>query len=349
MTPERTSATKRLRFGTDPALRRRFMVTDEPVRANLRVGLLLEVLDKLAEETSLSYLHRFAPQAHVVTAAMDDLEVRSAPDVDRDMLLHARVNYVGSTSMEVGIRIEQDEQPRRHIASCYFTMVARQNDRGVVVRPLSYETPEAQRRSARAQDRRAQARGTQRGYDASPEPPTLEEYRLLHDLHRASDDPAAHPLLAHDLVTGGWERTYPEYENVPQTIFGGYVIHRAYMYAHLCAEMVADQRALLVSSNRIDFYQPVRMGDKLHFESQITYTGTTSLAVETSITRISRDRTVTALSNNCLFTFVNVDAELRRLPVPPIYPRSFSEDAKYLAARRRHLDCARLLPSSHTG
>ena len=43
--------------------------------------------------------------------------------------------------------------------------------------------------------------------------------------------------------------------------------------------MIADHRALLVSSNRIDFYQPVRMGDKLHFVSQITYTGRTSIGV----------------------------------------------------------------------
>ena len=78
------------------------------------------------------------------------------------------------------------------------------------------------------------------------------------------------------------------------------------------------------------------MGDKLHFVSQITYTGDSSITVETSITRISRDRRMTALSNNCIFTFLNVNADLELMPVPKVYPSSYSEDEKYLEAYRRH-------------
>jgi acyl-coenzyme A thioesterase 9 len=307
------------------------MVTDEHVRANLRVGLMLEVLDKLAEETALRYVRQFETDARVVTAAMDDLEVRNAPDSEQDILLHARINYVGKTSMEVGIRIEQDDLQKRHIASCYFTMVARKEGQSLLVRPLEYVTEQEKRRSRRGAQRRFE-----RLRNSAVAPLTIEEHALLHDLHRELDTSAISPLLARNLVTSGWERTYPEYENVPQTIFGGHVIHHAYMYAHICAEMIADHRALLVSSNRIDFYQPVRMGDKLHFVSQVTYTGQTSLTVETSITRVSRDRLMTALSNNCIFTFVNVDAELKRMPVPRVYPASYTEDERYLAAYRRH-------------
>ncbi len=112
--------------------------------------------------------------------------------------------------------------------------------------------------------------------------------------------------------------------------------HRAFMYAHICSEMAASHRALLVSVDRINFYQPVRMGDKLHFVSHVAYTGNTSISVETSITRISRDRKSTALSNVCTFTFVNVDADLHPQPVPPIYPTTYAEDARYLAGYRRH-------------
>ncbi len=307
------------------------MVTDEDVRANLRVGVMLEVLDKLAEETALRYVRHFQSDARVVTAAMDDLEVRNAPDIEQDIVLHARVNFVGRTSMEVGIRIEQSDSESRHIASCFFTMVARKDGQSLVVQPLEYRSEQEKRRARRAAERRSE-----RARTTALQSPTVEEYALLHELHRQLDIPDARPLLARNLVTSGWERTYPEYENVPQTIFGGHVIHHAYMYAHICAEMIADHRAILVCSNRIDFYQPVRMGDKLHFVSQITYTGRTSLVVETSITRISRDRLMTALSNNCVFTFVNVDAELQLRPVPRVYPNAYTEDERYLAAYRRH-------------
>ena len=323
--------TERLNFSSDSRLRRRFMVTDEAVAANLRAGVMLEVLDKLAEVTALRYIQQFEPGARVVTAALDDLEVRNAPDIDQDILLLARINFVGRTSMEVGIRIEQDVPNRLHIASCFFTMVARMEGRSLAVPPLEYNTEQENRRSKRAEERRAE-----RLRNHAVPSPTLPEYALLHNLHRELDTASAPLLTIRNLVTSGWERTYPEFENVPQTIFGGHVIHHAYMYAHICAEMIADHRALLVSSSRIDFYQPVRMGDKLHFVSHVTYTGRTSIAVETSITRISRDRLSSALSNTCVFTFVNVDTNLRPMPVERVFPSNYAEDERYLAAYRRH-------------
>ncbi len=330
--------TERLLLGSDAQLRRRFMVTDEPVRANIRVGLLLEVLDKLAEETALRYVRKEHPAARVVTAAMDDLEVRSAPDVECDIILYARINFVGTSSMEVGVHLEQPRQGNSnaavHLASCYLTMVARSVDgsvdRSLKLSPLSCRTEVDDFRARRASERRAS-----RLLHNQPQHPTPDEYAMLFNLHARLDAGDGTFVLARDLVTSGWERTYPEHENVPQKIFGGYVVHRAYMYAHICAEMVADARALLVSTNRIDFYQPVRMGDKLHFVSRVTFTGKHSITVETAITRISRDRSMTALSNTCVFAFVNVDDHLQLIPVPEIFPTTYVEDARYLSAYRR--------------
>ena len=113
-------------------------------------------------------------------------------------------------------------------------------------------------------------------------------------------------------------------------------MRRAYELASINAEEIAPDRPLIVAVNRINFLQPVRMGDKLHFVSRVVYTGGTSICVEVSIERISRDRTVRALSNNCIFTFVNVDRDLSPLPVPPVYPTTYAEDARYLEAHRRH-------------
>jgi hypothetical protein len=68
MTPHQTSVVRRLKLSTDARLRQRFMVIDEPVKANIRVGLLLELLDKLAEDTALRYAHNVYPNVRVVTA-----------------------------------------------------------------------------------------------------------------------------------------------------------------------------------------------------------------------------------------------------------------------------------------
>ena len=204
MTPVDTSITERLRLSSDADLRRRFMVTDEHVRANVRVGMVLEVLDKLAEETALRYVRQFELDARVVTAAMDDLDVRNAPDIEQDMLLHARINFVGRTSMEVGVRIEQGGAEKVHIASCYFTMVARKDGQSLLVQPLEYRTEDELLRSRRAAERRSE-----RLRNSAIQFPKLEEYALLHELHRHLNAPSEVRLLARNLVTSGWSGPIP--------------------------------------------------------------------------------------------------------------------------------------------
>ena len=127
MRPNDTSRQHVLALSSDLDLRRRFMVLKEALAGNLRFGLLLEVLDRLAADTALDYAHRSVPDARVVTAAVDEIVVRHLADVTQDLTSHARVNHVGRSSMEIGIRVELAGEIA-HLASCYFTMVARDGD-----------------------------------------------------------------------------------------------------------------------------------------------------------------------------------------------------------------------------
>ncbi len=335
--PNDTSYYETLPLGSDPSLRRRYMVVDEDLPGNLRFGLLLEILDLVAERTALNYVNRFHPEARVVTAAIDNTFVRHAADVNRDIVFHARINHVGRSSLEIGIRVEQPGDPANHIASCYFTMVARsgmgEDAVSVALPPLEYVDEKEKARARKAIAGREEYRQQQA---ALHEPPSREEYEMLAALHEAQEEQGFTGLLAHRLVTDAWERMYPEQENDPQKIFGGYLIRRAYELSAICSELVAPNRSIIAAVNRINFFHPVRMGDKLHFTSRVVYTNGSFVCVEASIERISRDRTTKALSNSCLFTFVNVDGELNHLPVPPIYPSTYAEDARYLAAHRSY-------------
>jgi acyl-CoA hydrolase len=328
-------------LGSDASLRRRFMLVDEDLPANVRFGLILETLDKVAEECALDYVRRHHPLARVVTAAIDNIYIRNAADVNRDLIFRARVNFVGRTSLEVGIRIEQAARSgggaANHVASCYFTMVARSTTgagtESLVLPTFDRDDALALRRWERAIARREAYRQQQH---LAQEPPSREEYSLLAGLHGAQEQPDFRGLLSRDCTTSSWERTYPEHENVPSKIFGGHLIRRAYEQSAICAEQVAPHRPIIVAVNRINFVQPVRMGDKLQFLSRAVYAGHTSVCVETDIIRVSRDRTQTNLSNSCIFTFANVDDQLHPQPVPPLYPTTYAEDARYLAAHRRH-------------
>ena len=59
--PIDTALEQRLPLGTDLALRRQFMVVNEPLPGNLRFGRLLEVLDALAEDVALRHVRQAAP------------------------------------------------------------------------------------------------------------------------------------------------------------------------------------------------------------------------------------------------------------------------------------------------
>src|SRR5512133_3476416 len=336
VTPAETSIYKTLYLSSDPAVRRRYMIVDEPIIGNFRFGLLLEDLDIVAEQTALGYVRRFHADARVVTAAIDTIIVLHVVDSDRDILIHARINHVGRSSLVVGIRVEHPGDPSTHIASCYFTIVARAGENAEESRalpPLQYADELEQRRAGKAVAAREAYRRQQA---AEQEPPSRDEYKLLQQWHDAQEEPAFNGLKAGQLVVDGWERMYPEQEYVPHRIFGGYIIRRAYELSSICSELVAPDRSVIAAVNCINFFHPVRLGDKLHYTCRVVYTSDSFICVEASIERISRDRTSKTLSNSCLFTFVNVDSSLRHRPVPRIYPATYSEDARYLSAYRSH-------------
>ncbi|MDD2737252.1 MAG: hotdog domain-containing protein [Desulfuromonadaceae bacterium] len=335
-TPIETSHYKTLPLKTDLKVRRRYMVVDEPIIGNFRFGLLLEDLDIMAEQAAIGYARRFHADAKVVTAAIDNIIVRHVVDIDRDILINARINHIGRSSMVVGMRVEHPGDPDTHIASCYFTMVARGGESAEENRtlpPLECHDELERRRAEKSMQERKQYKQQQA---AEQEPPSREEFDLLRKLHTALDYPDFKGLKSERLVVEAWERMYPDQEYVPHRIFGGYIIRRAYELSSICAELVAPNRALIAAVNRINFFHPVRIGDKLHYSCRVVYTCDSFICVEASIERISRDRSSKALSNSCLFTFVNVDDELRNQPVPCVYPGTYAEDARYLAAYRSH-------------
>lgn len=337
MRPIDTSLERKLAFSTDKKLRRQYMILDRNIPGNIRWGRLLEKLDKLAEDIALDYVHRFSKDARVVTAAVDDIALHVPGDISRDLFMRARINYVGNTSMEVGIRVDQDKEASRSLAACYFTMVARigegEQAESYPLPPLDYESEIEKERYRAARERRKAYRLQ---LDALDEPPTKEEYHHLRALHQAQEKENFDGLLAGNLIRSNWERMYPEQENVPEKIFGGYVIRRAFELALMHAEEIVSDRPVFVRVNRINFLQPIRIGDKLDFTSRIVYTGDTSISIEIDIERTSLDKVTRALSNTCVFTFVNVDDEMNPQPVPKVYPTTYDEDERYLKALRRH-------------
>ncbi|HSW05492.1 acyl-CoA thioesterase [Aquabacterium sp.] len=120
---------------------------------NVHGGTLLKLLDQAAYACASRYAGRY-----VVTLSVDQVTFRQPVHVGELVTLLASVNYTGSSSMEVGIKVLAEDirtQAARHVNSCFFTMVAVDDDRKPVsVPPLIPATPDERRRHAAAQVRK---------------------------------------------------------------------------------------------------------------------------------------------------------------------------------------------------
>ncbi len=116
-------------------------------------GVMLSMMDKTAAIAAIR--HARTP---VVTASIDRVDFREPILVGDLVIMKASVNYVGRTSMEVGVRVEAEDLVtgrRRHTNSCYLTFVAIDREgRPIEVPRLIPETPAELRRYAAAQERR---------------------------------------------------------------------------------------------------------------------------------------------------------------------------------------------------
>jgi acyl-CoA hydrolase len=121
---------------------------------NVFGGVILSLVDRVAAVAAIR--HAGGP---CVTVSVDQVDFREPIHVGELVIANASVNYVGRTSMEVGVRLEAEEVAtgkRRHTNSCYLTFVAIDRDeRPRPVAPVVPVSPDEKRRFAAAQARRA--------------------------------------------------------------------------------------------------------------------------------------------------------------------------------------------------
>ncbi len=120
---------------------------------NVHGGTILKLLDQAA----FACASRYASQ-YVVTLSVDQVMFRQPIHVGELVTFLASVNYTGTTSMEVGVKVITENiraQVNRHANSCFFTMVAvDENGHPTTVPPFEPKTPDEIRRFQAAQIRR---------------------------------------------------------------------------------------------------------------------------------------------------------------------------------------------------
>jgi len=110
-------------------------------------GILLSLMDKAAYACATKHAGNYC-----VTVSVDTVDFLQPVEVGDLVSLMARVNYVGNTSLVIGIKVTAENVKQKivkHTNTSYFTMVAKDdNDNTAKVPPLLLSTQEEIRRFA---------------------------------------------------------------------------------------------------------------------------------------------------------------------------------------------------------
>lgn len=120
---------------------------------NVHGGTIMKLI-----ETAAGVVAARHARGDVVTVSVDRLDFYHTVNVGEFLTIRASLNYVGKTSMEVGVRVESENPVtgvRKHTSTSYLTFVAlNKKGRPTPLPPVILESKEQERRNQEAQARR---------------------------------------------------------------------------------------------------------------------------------------------------------------------------------------------------
>jgi acyl-CoA hydrolase len=132
---------------------RLMMPADANIVGNVFGGAIMRYMDEIAAVVAFKHARRL-----VVTASIDSMSFYRPVYVGNLLILKCSVNYVGRTSMEVGVRLEAEDLLKKTVTytgSCYLTYVALdENGHPTTIPPVIPRTSAQKRRFKEAMLRR---------------------------------------------------------------------------------------------------------------------------------------------------------------------------------------------------
>ncbi|HNX23348.1 MAG TPA: acyl-CoA thioesterase [Spirochaetota bacterium] len=126
---------------------------DANLAGNVHGGVILKLIDNTAGIVGVRHTG-----GNVVTASIDKVDFHSPVFVGDLLRVSASVNYVGKSSMEIGVRVEAESfltGEVRHTGSAYLTFVALDEQyKPKVINQIILETDDEKRRNCEAIERR---------------------------------------------------------------------------------------------------------------------------------------------------------------------------------------------------
>jgi uncharacterized protein (TIGR00369 family) len=145
--------------------------------------------------------------------------------------------------------------------------------------------------------------------------------------------PEARPVAASRAVMS--ELMMPQHANNLGNVFGGVILSLIDRVAAVAATRHARGPCVTVSMDRVDFLQPIHLGELVTAHASVNYAGRTSMEVGV---RVEAENLLTGErrhTNSCYVTYVAIDAHGRPMPVAAVRPETEAEQRRYRAAEQR--------------
>jgi acyl-CoA hydrolase len=126
----------------------------------------------------------------------------------------------------------------------------------------------------------------------------------------------------------------PNDANVLGKAFGGVILARIDLCASAAASRFAGHVCVTASFDRVDFHEPIEIGDLVEMEARVTYAGRTSLEVTVEVHTMNLVEGGRRHSNTARVTMVALK-EGRPTPVPALVCETREEKAMAILGRWR--------------
>lgn len=149
-------------------------------------GYILSLMDQIAFACASKY-----SKAYCVTASVDKVDFLKPIEVGELVTLKASINYIGRTSMVVGVRVESENIQTgkiKHCNSSYFTMIAKNHDgKNVSIPGLILDSKTSVRRFVRSMIRKEEtesrrSRFKNSEFDINLHLDSLKKYNVIVEL-----------------------------------------------------------------------------------------------------------------------------------------------------------------------
>jgi acyl-CoA hydrolase len=148
-----------------------------------------------------------------------------------------------------------------------------------------------------------------------------------------TDSLAPKPISASRITIS--QLMHPEHANLLGNVHGGWIMKLVDEVGALACMRHAQRKAVTVAIDSMTFRQPIKIGDLVILNAEVTYTGRSSMEVTVEVLAenpITGEQTHT---NNAHLVFVALDDEGRPTSIPPLQAETEEDQQKMQRAQER--------------